>query len=419
MASLGSVSLAAGDVEGTVRVWHWRRGALKLVHNVAAHTARIHALSSGGDVLFTGSEDGDVAQLDTMEAFARSTFFSPGEPVHSVLARGLHVLVGSKSGCIWELSRRRGVAEVFRRLKLESGGPVLWLDADELAPGEGRILASGGGRLAVWLDPPRKRRGDPPSMSEESPGTPPDASWPAPEGAVSALLVAGGLGDYLTAGSDGLVYGPGTSIQAWASQAALAFPGPIHALVRGGSGGSASAFFMAPEKGKGPPERPPGAAPNLLAFELALFLVDAPAASEVEDSGVSGVEAGAAACAVGGDAAAVGEEAGGSGGGSVPAEVAPGAGADSDTAAAQSHAAAAMEDADARLSGPQATAAAEVEVDSAMAGASQPAAASARRTAKAEKAEKSEKADATTYPNPTVASIARQRETTRPQGDMA
>ncbi|CAJ1446935.1 unnamed protein product [Effrenium voratum] len=149
---LGTQTVAAGDRAGRVRVWHLRRNKLQEVRSVQAHFAAVRALSSGGDILLTASEDGTVKQLDVLANFVPGDFFETGVPATSVMARGKNVLVGCQDGVVWELSRRLRQPVVLRRLEL--GAPVRLLDADPEAPGA-RVLAAGSGRLAVWLDMPK------------------------------------------------------------------------------------------------------------------------------------------------------------------------------------------------------------------------------------------------------------------------
>lgn len=364
---------------GAVRVWHWRRGVLKMVFNVAVHKARVRCLSNGGDVLFTGSEDGHVAFLDVLQDFTCSYFFSAGDEVHSVLARKLNVLVGCRGGCVWELTRRKAEPEVLRKLMLGVNAPVDSLDADEPAPGKGRVLVAGGDRLAVWLDPPRKRAGD---GEKEIPAPPPDAASDAP-GVASALLMPGGLGDYLTAGGGGLGHGPGEHVRAWAAQVLLDVPGPLHALVRSDSG-EGSFFFMAPEK---------GAPQSLVAFELVLSL------TEVSEAEVDAEEEAQAESATGSGKAVTAA--------AQQAAAATGAGAGGrivDTSMPSSGVVAADADADAEptCSGDDV---AEVGDTDAMA--------TAASTGKMRASRSQRTSVSARYPNPTVASISRKREVER------
>lgn len=239
LVSLGSQSLAAGDEAGVVRVWHWRRRELKQVFQVAAHTAALRALANGGDVLFTASGDGTVRQLNVLEDFACNDFFSAGQAVHSIVARGKNVLVGCSEGCIWELARRNAGPRVLRQLQMGIRAPIVSLDADPPGPG-GRILALAGERLAVWVDPPGPgERGG--AAGEKCPE--PEGSWPA-LGATAALLLPGsGVGDHVTLGSAGLNHGPGCHALSWPSEA-LALQRPS-TLVRGST--EDSIFFMAAE----------------------------------------------------------------------------------------------------------------------------------------------------------------------------
>lgn len=390
VTGLGSVTLAAGDMTGKVRVWHWRRGDLKMVFNVAVHKARVRCLSNGGDILFTGSEDGDVAQLDVLEDFTCRTFFSAGDEVHSVLARKFNVLVGCRGGCVWELTRRKAEPEVLRKLMLGVNAPVDSLDADEPAPGKGRVLVAGGDRLAVWLDPPRKRAG---SGEKEIPAPPPDAARDAP-GVASALLMPGGLGDYLTAGGAGLGHGPGEHVRAWAAQVLLDVPGPLHTLVRSDSG-EGSFFFMAPEKGANPDfvhtapkklDADNGAPQSMVAFELVLSLTEkseAEVEAEEEAQAESATGSGEAAAAAAQQAAAA------AGAGVVAAD------ADADAVAEPT------------CSGDDV---AEVGDSDAMA--------AAGSTGKMRASRSKRTSVSARYPNPTVASISRKREVER-ERDMA
>eukprot|EP00931_Biecheleriopsis_adriatica_P075634 TRINITY_DN49451_c0_g1_i1.p1 TRINITY_DN49451_c0_g1~~TRINITY_DN49451_c0_g1_i1.p1 ORF type:complete len:428 (+),score=111.58 TRINITY_DN49451_c0_g1_i1:22-1305(+) len=217
LAALGSQTLAAGDAAGVIRVWHWRRRTLKEVAKVHVHQAAVRALSNGGDILLTASEDGTVKQLNVIEGFMPADFFSPGVPATSVLARGKHVLVGCKDGVVWELSRRSREPSVIRRLEL--GAAVLCLDAD--APAEGaRVLAAGGGRIGVWLDAPVK----PGKEASETAQQPAFAGSWDPDGKAAVLLPSPGRGtvsqeDFLTIGCDGLLCGIGKSGTAWGSAA--------------------------------------------------------------------------------------------------------------------------------------------------------------------------------------------------------
>eukprot|EP00438_Fugacium_kawagutii_P033359 Skav231020 [mRNA] locus=scaffold1869:37158:45424:+ [translate_table: standard] len=114
--ALGSQTVAAGDHAGRVRAWHLRRQTLKEVRNVHVHFSAIRAISSGGDILLTASDDGSVKQLDVLANFVPSDFFTTG-----VLAHRCYDSVGG----------------------------------DFLTAGStgARVLAVGHGRVAVWLDP--------------------------------------------------------------------------------------------------------------------------------------------------------------------------------------------------------------------------------------------------------------------------
>eukprot|EP00435_Cladocopium_sp_Y103_P017501 s2330_g4.t1 len=185
--ALGSQTIAAGDHAGRVKVWHLRRQTLKEVRNIHVHFSAIRAISSGGDILLTASDDGSVKQLDVLSNFVPSDFFTTGVPATSVLARGKNVLVGCEDGVVWELSRRLNHPTVLRRLEL--GAPVLSLDADPEFPGA-RVLAVGHGRFAVWLDIAHDvEEAQPPTFSGKSG---PDAAVKLLPGQPQDLLVISG-----------------------------------------------------------------------------------------------------------------------------------------------------------------------------------------------------------------------------------
>eukprot|EP00439_Symbiodinium_sp_Y106_P035776 s5096_g4.t1 len=164
LVGLGSQTIAAGDAAGRVRVWHLRRRVLKEVVHVHPHSGPVRAVSSGGDILLTASEDGTVKQLDVLAAFLPSDFFTVGAPASAILARGKNVLVGCDDGVVWELSRRLQVPTLLRRLHL--GVPVRSLDADPEGPGA-RVLAVGGGHLGIWLDPAQRRQASPDDEAQQ------------------------------------------------------------------------------------------------------------------------------------------------------------------------------------------------------------------------------------------------------------
>ncbi|CAE7949089.1 SRSF2 [Symbiodinium sp. KB8] len=161
---LGSQTIAAGDAAGRVRVWHLRRRVLKEVVCVHPHSDPVRAVSSGGDILLTASDDGTVKQLDVLADFVPSDFFTVGVPASAILARGKNVLVGCVDGVVWELSRRLQVPTLLRRLHL--GVPVRGLDADPEGPGA-RVLAVGGGRFGIWLDPAQRRQASPDDEAQQ------------------------------------------------------------------------------------------------------------------------------------------------------------------------------------------------------------------------------------------------------------
>jgi len=191
--ALGSQTIAAGDHAGRVRVWHLRRQTLKEVKNIQVHFSAIRAISSGGDILLTASDDGSVKQLDVLANFVPSDFFTTGAPATSVLSRGKNVLVGCEDGIVWELSRRLAHATVLRRLDL--GAPVLSLDADAEFPGA-RVLAAGHGRFAVWQDisePHDLEQVQPPTFTGKSG---PDAAVKLLPGRPKDLLVVSGTAPF-------------------------------------------------------------------------------------------------------------------------------------------------------------------------------------------------------------------------------
>lgn len=57
-------------------MWHWRRGALKLVFNIDVHTAMVRAMASGGDMLFTGSDDHKAPEPPSRRSMSSSTSFA-------------------------------------------------------------------------------------------------------------------------------------------------------------------------------------------------------------------------------------------------------------------------------------------------------------------------------------------------------
>ncbi|CAE7804391.1 SRSF2, partial [Symbiodinium sp. CCMP2456] len=164
LVGLGSQTIAAGDAAGRVRVWHLRRRVLKEVVSVHPHSGPVRAVSSGGDILLTASDDGTVKQLDVLADFLPSDFFTVGVPASAILARGKNVLVGCEDGVVWELSRRLQVPTLLRRLHL--GVPVRGLDADPEGPGA-RVLAVGGGRFGIWLDPAQRRQASPDDEAQQ------------------------------------------------------------------------------------------------------------------------------------------------------------------------------------------------------------------------------------------------------------
>lgn len=164
LVGLGSQTIAAGDAAGRVRVWHLRRRVLKEVVCVHPHSDPVRAVSSGGDILLTASDDGTVKQLDVLADFVPSDFFTVGVPASAILARGKNVLVGCVDGVVWELSRRLQVPTLLRRLHL--GVPVRGLDADPEGPGA-RVLAVGGGRFGIWLDPAQRRQASPDDEAQQ------------------------------------------------------------------------------------------------------------------------------------------------------------------------------------------------------------------------------------------------------------
>mmetsp|Transcript_65558 Transcript_65558/g.188617 ORF Transcript_65558/g.188617 Transcript_65558/m.188617 type:complete len:321 (-) Transcript_65558:90-1052(-) len=199
-------------------------------------------MANGGDVLFTASKDGTVRQLNVLDNFACEDFFSAGCAVSSLATRGTHVLVGSADGRVWELVRRKAGPRRVRVLNLGIAAPVESLDADQPGPGA-RVLALAGGRLAVWLDPPRRLAGA--EEGEEVPGPEPDGTWSSP-GASAVVLVPGGKEDYIFAGPSGLGHGSGLGARDWAVAAAKV-SGLLTALVHVCGAGGASVAFAAPD----------------------------------------------------------------------------------------------------------------------------------------------------------------------------
>lgn len=204
LATLGSQSLAAGDAEGRVRVWHLRRGALKQVFDVSVHTKAVRALANAGDVLLTASQDGTVRLLDVLAGFAPTEFaFSADVAVGFVAASGrFAVLVGCDDGRVVEVHRK--TSEQMRCMQL--GPNLIMLASDEA---DGRVLAAGGGRLEVWRMPaPGKGRraievglGDPVLLG----------SWSAPNLESALLLPGGGAEDFVLGTRGGLLRGPSES----------------------------------------------------------------------------------------------------------------------------------------------------------------------------------------------------------------
>jgi len=140
LVPLGSQTLAGGNNSGCVCIWHWRRRTLKQVMRAEVHAncTEVRCLANGGDVLLTASEDGTARQIDVLEDWAQSDFFSSGGvPLLCVAFCGRHaVLIGCEDGRILEVSRRN--AEVMRRMDL--GAPVQTLDADDHHTGSGYLL---------------------------------------------------------------------------------------------------------------------------------------------------------------------------------------------------------------------------------------------------------------------------------------
>jgi len=207
LASLGSQSLAAGDSVGKVRVWHWRRGTLKLVYDVSVHAAAVRALANSGDVLFTASADGFVRGLEVLENFAPGDFsFSAGTAVGAVATAGKRsIMVGCEDGHVLEVHRKS--CEVLQRL--EFGAPVTVLDVNEE---DGRLLAAGSGCLAVWRLPLASRDPGAAVRARRSGAVVETEAelcgkWTLP-GVISAMLLAGGRpDDILVAGTCGILRG--------------------------------------------------------------------------------------------------------------------------------------------------------------------------------------------------------------------
>ncbi|CAE8650757.1 unnamed protein product, partial [Polarella glacialis] len=166
----------------------------------------VRILSNGGDILLTASDDGTVKQLNVLEGFSPSEFFTPGSRPCAVVARGKNVLVGCCDGSVLELARRNPTAVLLRRMEL--GVAITCIDADPPVPGA-RVLAVGGGRLAVWLDPPRGSGPGPdevqiPALAEPCPGEYSAVLLPPSAGANMS-----GAEDFLVLSATGLRRGPG------------------------------------------------------------------------------------------------------------------------------------------------------------------------------------------------------------------
>ncbi|CAE7192493.1 SRSF2 [Symbiodinium necroappetens] len=202
LVGLGSQTIAAGDAAGRVRVWHLRRRVLKEVVCVHPHSGPVRAVSSGGDILLTASDDGTVKQLDVLADFVPSDFFTvvhlprstrenehpflPGDgvPASAILARGKNVLVGcvvASSVFLQRMEWRR--TRQSEKLPFPAWGaqkwrfgcyradskfrvPVRGLDADPEGPGA-RVLAVGGGRFGIWLDPAQGRQASPDDEAQQ------------------------------------------------------------------------------------------------------------------------------------------------------------------------------------------------------------------------------------------------------------
>lgn len=244
LASLGSQSLVAGDATGRVRIWHWRRGTLKLVHDIPVHTIAVRALANSGDVLFTAAEDGMVRRLEVLENFAPGDFsFSAGTVVSAVASAGKRsILVGCEDGNILEVHRKS--SEVLHRF--EFGSQLAVLDVNEE---DGRVLAAGNDSLAVWRIPitsrdvgaaaRARRRGDAVSSEFELVGT-----WSCP-GIISALLLPGSRPeDVLVAGTRGLQRGGFDHPVEADAQADGPSGKPAAAMVRGTSTETALVAFL-------------------------------------------------------------------------------------------------------------------------------------------------------------------------------
>ncbi|CAE7231836.1 SRSF2 [Symbiodinium natans] len=165
--SPGAVALKSPS---SPQLQHKAPGAEQVVH-VHAHLGPVRALSSGGDILLTASEDGTIKQLDVLSNFSPSDFFTVGVPALSIRARGKNVLVGCEDG-VAAVSVRAGWSIACAYLgaaflqKFIRGAPARSLDADPEGPG-GRVLAVGGGRFGVWLDPAQRRQAGPDDEAQQ------------------------------------------------------------------------------------------------------------------------------------------------------------------------------------------------------------------------------------------------------------
>eukprot|EP00927_Polykrikos_kofoidii_P054920 TRINITY_DN49262_c0_g1_i1.p1 TRINITY_DN49262_c0_g1~~TRINITY_DN49262_c0_g1_i1.p1 ORF type:complete len:557 (+),score=89.60 TRINITY_DN49262_c0_g1_i1:67-1737(+) len=240
LVQLGSQTLAGGSNTGDVCVWHWRRNLLKQVMRASVHAAAVRGLGNGGDVLLTASDDGTVRQLNVLDDWAQSDFLDVGCPVRCVAFCGRRsVIVGCEDGRILEVSRRN--ADVMRRMDL--GAPVQALDADNDDNSGARVVAAGGGRLAVWIRErfPRGAAGVAAAAAAAEKVTLPSVSWPVQD-VVGVLLLPGdsrGLQDVITASALGGLCRGATTGQAFPNGAG------VGGCPRGGGADEAFASFPA------------------------------------------------------------------------------------------------------------------------------------------------------------------------------
>lgn len=231
LISLGTQTLAGGDGSGHIRIWHWRRRALKQVHNIQLHDTAISGIANGGDVMLTAAGDGKVMELNVLENFASRDFLELDADVLCVAFVGTRAaLVGCRDGRVLEVSRR--TSQVLQTLSLDASVESVDAEGD-------RILAAGGGCVAVWT-----RHGKGRDVKTERAGR-----WRC-VGVVTAVLVAGGgVEDFVSASPSGLRHG-GDSLPAADDPAVVL---PVTALARGGGrAGSVLAFQCPLPRGEHP-----------------------------------------------------------------------------------------------------------------------------------------------------------------------